>query len=572
MEPAARHELLATTNPGLELVVAAELAEKLGADAQSVQAEANSGKCFFTSSGRGEALQSPENVFAVVSRLDSGLPTDRSGLATLSGLAAAAPSDAWDAAVRAWRQVQEPEPEPRGGGETGAKLPTFCVRACRRETRAGHKHAYTRVDVEQIVGGAIHTRFGWPVDLKQPELNVYVEVADDTAVIAVSLRSEASFKARRRLEMEAGLGATPLRRSTCYAMIHLAALGPGAVCVDAMCGSGSLPIEGAINFRHAVHIGGDITAEDVAKARLSAKLQSVAVDFAPWDSCRLPLRAASVDAVVTDLPFGRRHGSHLQNQSLYPRALREYARVVRSGGRAVMLTMDYKIMKHAVSNNKQFWKMTQEYKVLVGGGVNSSSHGINAILLVLTRTGLALDKYSHRGSKRKPTAGVQGAGGKKKQAVQLTPIQAAESLIKNRDIPGALASFQKLLAEGEHAATCHYKICFCHQRLEDFPAALASIDAALACFVEGYVPLAPANPQGRAAKGTVAERTAREKGNAYCSRGMANWKLGSIDEALSDFENCLELYPKCDSARFKLAEVQKRVASRDAASAAAAPV
>ena len=321
MEPTARHELLATINPGLEFVLAAEVTDKLGADAQSIQAEANQGKCFFTSSGHGEALQSPENVFAVVSRLDSGLPMDRAGLATLSGLAAAAPSDAWDAALRTWRQVQELGP---GGEAAGSKLPTFCVRACRRETPGGgYKHDYSRVDVEQVVGGAIHTRFGWPVDLKQPELNVYVEVADDTAVIAVGLRSEASFKARRRVEMEAGLGATPLRRSTCYAMIHLAALGPGAVCVDAMCGSGSLPIEGGINFRHAVHIGGDITSEDVAKARLSAKLQSVAVDFAPWDSCRLPLRAASVDAVVTDLPFGRRHGSHIQNQSLYPRALRE---------------------------------------------------------------------------------------------------------------------------------------------------------------------------------------------------------------------------------------------------------
>lgn len=242
-----------------------------------------------------------------------------------------------------------------------------------------------------------------------------------------------------------------------------------------------------------------------------------------------------------------------------------------------MLTVDYKIMKHAVSNNKQFWKTTQEYKVLVGGGVNSSSHGINAHLLVLTRTAEALDKYSHRGSKRKTTAGVHGADGgagggkKKKKAVQLTPLQAAEQLIKNRDIPGALARFQSLLAEGEHAATCHYKICFCHQRLEDYFAALESIDASLACYVDGYVPLSPTNPQSKnmAAKSTlgVAERTDREKSNAYCSRGMANWKLGHIDESVLDFEKCLELYPKCDSARYKLVEVRKRVASRDAAAA-----
>eukprot|EP00329_Picozoa_sp_Boothbay-MS584-11_P000110 1382_2 len=57
--------------------------------------------------------------------------------------------------------------------------------------------------------------------------------------------------------------------------------------------------------------------------------------------------------MVVDLPFGRRHGSHRQNQSLYPRALRECARVVRVGGKAIMLTMDKAVMKHAWSNNKQ---------------------------------------------------------------------------------------------------------------------------------------------------------------------------------------------------------------------------
>ena len=91
MEPTARHELLATINPGLEFVLAAEVTDKLGADAQSIQAEANQGKCFFTSSGHGEALQSPENVFAVVSRLDSATvrSLSPSALAALSPDAAA---------------------------------------------------------------------------------------------------------------------------------------------------------------------------------------------------------------------------------------------------------------------------------------------------------------------------------------------------------------------------------------------------------------------------------------------------------------------------------------------------
>jgi 23S rRNA G2445 N2-methylase RlmL len=356
---AQQYSLMATCNPGLEFVVEKELSQKLGARASGVRAQPGSGKCFFNATGLAEELQSPEDVFAVVSTVDSGLPMDTTGLVELHKMATSAPGAAWDAAVQTWQLAQAAATAAAAVETTAttalasgtpavtvaeaaeaAPQPTFCVRACRRNTRC--KHKYTRVDVERTVGAAIHERFGWPVSLKAPELNVYVEVADDTAVIAIGLRREASFKARRRVEMEAGMGATPLRRSTCYAMIHLCALEPGAVCVDAMAGTGSLPIEGAVNFSHAVHMGGDISTDDIKKARHSAALQCANVCFAPWDSCRLPLRPSSVDAVCTDLPFGRRHGSHQQNQSLYPRALREYARVVRTDGRAVMLVMDYK--------------------------------------------------------------------------------------------------------------------------------------------------------------------------------------------------------------------------------------
>ena len=577
---AQQYSLMATTNPGLEFVVEAELLEKLGLK-KNVRAQPGSGKCFFHATCLADELQSPEDVFAVVSTVGAGLAMDLSGLAELHRMATSAPSGAWDAAVQTWQFAQAASVTAAAVSPTNASTPadavsaalrpTFCVRACRRNTR--HKHEYTRVDVERTVGAAIHERFGWPVSLKEPELNVYVEVADDTAVIAIGLRPEASFKARRRVETEAGVGATPLRRSTCYAMIHLCALEPGAVCVDAMCGTGSLPIEGAINFSRAVHMGGDIAAEDIKKARQSAALQCVSVDVAPWDSCRLPLRQSSVDAVCTDLPFGRRHGSQKQNQSLYPRALREYARVVRTGGRAVMLVMDYKTMKHALANNKRFWQLTAEYKVLIGGGVNSSRHGLNATLLVLTRSSVAIERYSHRGSKRKELpAGAKRSQGAPEKKQSLNPMQVAEALMKQRDAQAAAEAFRRVLVDGgehAHAATCHYKLGVCYQRLKDYQAALRSIDKALELLnAPGYQPGAMTTSHGKRAQDTVAERIAREKANAYLSRGVAQWALNNLDEAREMFEMCLSIYPRgsCSSAQHKLAEVRKRIELRDAQS------
>ena len=48
-----------------------------------------------------------------------------------------------------------------------------------------------------------------------------------------------------------------------------------------------------------------------------------------WDVTLLPLRPESVDVFVTDLPFGKRSGSKVENRVLYPKILNEMARVAR---------------------------------------------------------------------------------------------------------------------------------------------------------------------------------------------------------------------------------------------------
>jgi tRNA G10 N-methylase Trm11 len=63
-----------------------------------------------------------------------------------------------------------------------------------------------------------------------------------------------------------------------------------------------------------------------------------AVDFVRWDAGRLALADASVDVVASNLPFGRQAGAGTDLPALYARVAAEVARVVRPGGRAVLLT------------------------------------------------------------------------------------------------------------------------------------------------------------------------------------------------------------------------------------------
>lgn len=69
------------------------------------------------------------------------------------------------------------------------------------------------------------------------------------------------------------------------------------------------------------------------------------VDVAQWDATRLPLRSQCVDAVVSDLPFGKRMGRKVDNRVLYYQSLVELARVTKiNTGRAILLTYDTRSM------------------------------------------------------------------------------------------------------------------------------------------------------------------------------------------------------------------------------------
>ncbi len=82
--------------------------------------------------------------------------------------------------------------------------------------------------------------------------------------------------------------------------------------------------------------GGDVDFSAVRAAAVNLRRLGPAL-LAQWDAARLPLPSASVDRLVSNPPFGKQLSSPDAVGPLYHAMLREYDRVLRPGGLAVLI-------------------------------------------------------------------------------------------------------------------------------------------------------------------------------------------------------------------------------------------
>jgi demethylmenaquinone methyltransferase/2-methoxy-6-polyprenyl-1,4-benzoquinol methylase len=127
--------------------------------------------------------------------------------------------------------------------------------------------------------------------------------------------------------MTAGLHHAWRRRAA-----DLASIGPGARVLDVACGTGDLAIE----LAGRVAPGGSVLGADfsermlqLARAKAAARGLGASIQFEAANALALPYGDSSFDAATVG--FGARNFSDL------PGGLREMARVVRPGGRVVVL-------------------------------------------------------------------------------------------------------------------------------------------------------------------------------------------------------------------------------------------
>jgi len=206
------------------------------------------------------------------------------------------------------------------------------------------RHNFRRVDAQKAVEKAIAGRYGWRLDMRNPILEVRIDLEEDTAMLGLKLSSEIMHnRAYKVVHLPASLKPT-----VAYCMVLLSKPTSTDVFVDPMCGAGTIPIERALAGAYKKVIGGDVEESIIRAAKSNMDASRRSVDLALWNVSAIPLKDRSVDRIVCNLPFGKQVRSRLGNQKLYSNFFREAARIARPGARAVVLTSERELMDEII--------------------------------------------------------------------------------------------------------------------------------------------------------------------------------------------------------------------------------
>jgi tRNA (guanine6-N2)-methyltransferase len=231
-------------------------------------------------------------------------------------------------------------------------------------TRMEGQHPFRRVDVEQAVLLGLARRLGdaWRLVEEEADLEIWANLLGGRLLCGLRLSDRAM---RHRAYQVAHLPAS-LRPSVAAAMVFLTRPEASDIFLDPMCGSGTLLAERMLAGEYQQVLGGDIVGRHVEIARQNLAALGGRWRVSRWDARRLPLAAASVDAVATNLPFGKQIGSRQEIEQLYPAVLAEIARVLKPAGRAVILSSQYELLKEAVRQERRL-QIERGYSVAVLG-------------------------------------------------------------------------------------------------------------------------------------------------------------------------------------------------------------
>jgi 23S rRNA G2445 N2-methylase RlmL len=340
--------LYAMVHTGLEPIAADEIARELGGE---VKKTTRGFVVFRVNEITPELLKlrTTEDVFLMAWGSDS-LAYDPGDLDTIRKWTAKKPD--WPALFKLHHLLR---PKTKG-------RPTFNM-ICQMQGEHGYRRTDAREAFRAGLEGVIPR--GWQFSNENAWLEIWLTLHGRTAVCGVRLSDRTM---RHRTYKYEHIPAS-LRPTAAAAMARLAGIGPGMTVLDPMCGAGTILIEASeIGRRRRGDpiriIGGDIDSNAVFVASQNTQ-RFGPIDLARWDAADLPLPSESVDRIICNPPFGKQLSSPEEIGPLYEAAAWEWNRVLKAGGRAVLLVMEHDLLADVLRPLR--WKSARQLRVRVLG-------------------------------------------------------------------------------------------------------------------------------------------------------------------------------------------------------------
>lgn len=291
-------------------------------------------------------LRLSEDIFAVAARGFRVAPDDR-GLRQIH--AAVRNSDSIESALNVWRRVH-------GTRKQGG---SFRVIA-----RTVGKQRFLRRDVARAVSDAVRDGWGgrWHPVEDDSDMEVWATLLDNELTCAIRLSTIEMRQRSKREHLPASL-----RPALAAAMVMLTRPSPDDIFMDPMAGAGTILLERAAAGPFGELHGGDINGPALAAMQANLRGTGGQITLSRWDARKLPLDDGEVDKVATNLPFGKQVADEAVLPDLYRDVFIELARVMRSGGRLVLLAGNVQTVETARSAATRAFRAGARHRVFVLG-------------------------------------------------------------------------------------------------------------------------------------------------------------------------------------------------------------
>jgi 23S rRNA G2445 N2-methylase RlmL len=218
-------------------------------------------------------------------------------------------------------------------------------------------HGYRRVDAKKALmrGLAGKLPASWRYADENASVEIWLTIHGAMAVCGMRLSDKTM---RHRTYKYEHLPAS-IRPTVAAAMVRLADLKPNQTVLDPMCGAGTLLAEAYLFTKgkktgdsaswQTRFLGGDIDSGHVRATQANLRQFHIA-DIRCWDARQLPLEAASVERILCNPPFGKQLSTPEEIGPLYRDSINEMDRVLRPGGKAVLVVSDVKALRAAIES------------------------------------------------------------------------------------------------------------------------------------------------------------------------------------------------------------------------------